>query len=294
MSHFMTSETFGDVRDIHKLKTAVTQSNSQFVIHLAAQAIVLKGYTHARETFDVNINGTLNILEASLDAGCERILVVTTDKVYKDAGKSEGYEESDALQGWDPYAASKAAADILAQSWLELYRDKIRVDIARGGNVIGGGDDSEFRLVPDIEKAVTLGLPVTLRNSAQVRPWQHALDCLDGYLAIANGVSGDVNTWNVGPSNDDSQLSVEEFSKLYLDRRGSNTSILTTEQQSKETEFLRLDSSRILRELAWQPRWNSQRAISMTAKWHKRVADGESTRDVTFSQVDDYLERNVL
>jgi CDP-glucose 4,6-dehydratase len=290
----MTSETFGDVRDIHKLKTAVTQSNSQFVIHLAAQAIVLKGYTHARETFDVNINGTLNILEASLDAGCERILVVTTDKVYKDAGKSEGYEESDALQGWDPYAASKAAADILAQSWLELYRDKIRVDIARGGNVIGGGDDSEFRLVPDIEKAVTLGLPVTLRNSAQVRPWQHALDCLDGYLAIANGVSGDVNTWNVGPSNDDSQLSVEEFSKLYLDRRGSNTSILTTEQQSKETEFLRLDSSRILRELAWQPRWNSQRAISMTAKWHKRVADGESTRDVTFSQVDDYLERNVL
>ena len=294
MSHFMTSETFGDVRDMQKLKTAVTQSNSQFVIHLAAQAIVLKGYTHARETFDVNINGTLNVLEASLDAGCERILVVTTDKVYKDAGKREGYEESDALQGWDPYAASKAAADILAQSWLELYRDKIRVDIARGGNVIGGGDDSEFRLVPDIEKAVTLGLPVTLRNSAQVRPWQHALDCLDGYLAIANGVNGDVNTWNVGPSNNDSQLSVEEFSKLYLDRRGSNTSILTTEQQSKETEFLRLDSSRILRELAWQPRWNSQRAISMTAKWHKRVADGESTRDVTFSQVEDYLERNAL
>jgi CDP-glucose 4,6-dehydratase len=293
MSEFLASETFGDVRDFTKLSNAVERSKSELTIHFAAQPLVLSSYANPRETFDVNINGSLNVLEASLQAGCDRVLVVTTDKVYKDSGKKGGYHESDALQGWDPYAASKAAADIVTQSWLEVYRDEIRVDIARAGNVIAGGDDSESRLVPDIEKAVSFGQAVTLRNSLQVRPWQHSLDCLDGYLAIANTASGSSNTWNVGPSKGDTLFTVANVARLYLECRGSKAEVIEARREGKETDFLSLDSSRISNELSWQPKWSSGTAIKMTAEWHSRVERGESPRDVTMSQVDDYLKNNI-
>jgi CDP-glucose 4,6-dehydratase len=289
LSKLMTSETFGDIRDSAELTDAISNSKADLVVHFAAQPIVLNGYKNARETFEVNIMGTLNTLEASLRAGCERVLVVTTDKVYKDLGEPRRYKEQDALQGLDPYSASKASADILAQSWLQLHREDIRVDVARGGNVIAGGDDSEFRLVPDIESSISLGTALSLRNSAQVRPWQHALDCIDGYLAIASRATSDVNTWNVGPATQDSSYTVGEFAKLYLASRESRVEVLEAQAEYKETAYLRLDSSQIFRELSWLPRWRSEQSINMTAEWHSRVQRGESPRDVTLDQVQKYL-----
>jgi len=286
----MTSEEFGDIRDLSKLSKAISKSKADLVVHFAAQPLVLKSYSNPIETFEVNINGTLNALEASLQAGCKRILIITTDKVYKDTGLLQGYSELDPLQGWDPYAASKAAADIVAQSWLELHRKEMRVDIARGGNVIAGGDDSEFRLVPDIERSIANKGAILLRNSSQVRPWQHALDCLDGYLTIASGPDGKLNTWNVGPSDSDLYFTAGEFTKLYLQARGVSVPVLESAGKKKETAFLKLDSSQICRELTWQPRWQSKKAITMTAVWHKRVQDGEDPRLVTISQVESFLE----
>jgi CDP-glucose 4,6-dehydratase len=291
IAKLLESEVFGDVRDFDALKVAVSKSGADLVVHFAAQPIVLKSYEDPVLTFEANINGTLNTLEASYQTGCPRVLIITTDKVYKDIGKTEGYSEGDALQGWDPYAASKAGADILAQSWLELHRSDIRVDIARGGNVIAGGDDSDFRLVPEIERAIVSNDSVRLRNSSQVRPWQHALDCLDGYLAILQKGGGDLNTWNVGPLNDDATFTSREFTQIYLEARGSSANIVQSQTLEKETDFLRLDTTQIQRELGWRPKLSSEEAISLTANWHKRVQLGEGEMAVTRSQVDEYLER---
>ncbi len=292
LSRLFESEVFGDVRDLDSLALALLKSKADLVVHFAAQPIVIESYKRAMETFEVNINGTINTLEASLRAGCRRVLIVTTDKVYKDRGISGGYSENDALQGWDPYAASKAAADIVTQSWLELHRTEIRVDVARGGNVIGGGDDSAYRLVPEIERAISSNDSVRLRNSSQVRPWQHALDCLDGYIAIITGATGGLNTWNVGPINSDKSYTSREFTKIYLDARGYSVGVIETSSPEKETEFLRLDTTQIFRELGWRPKWNSQLAIGLTADWHKRVQFGEDPLNVTLSQVEKYLGRS--
>lgn len=288
-SALMNSEVYADIRELDQLKSAIRKSKANLVVHFAAQPIVLRGYTNAMETFDVNINGTLNALEASLQAGCERVLIITTDKVYKDLGKFSAYSEQDPLQGWDPYSASKAAADIATQSWLELYRDVMRVDIARGGNVIAGGDDSEFRLVPDIERAVLTGESVKLRNSTQVRPWQHALDCLSGYVAIATSAKGAQNTWNIGPKSDDEKFTAGQFAKKYLRARGSAIGIVESPSALKETAFLSLDSSLAFSELGWSPTWGSQEAITMTAEWYSRVELGEHPKSVTLSQVGHYI-----
>lgn len=292
LSELMASEVFGDIRDFAELKKAISESKADLVVHFAAQPLVLRSYKNAKETFEININGTLNTLEASIQSECERVLVITTDKVYKDLEKAQGYSEQDPLQGWDPYAASKAAADILTQSWLELHRHEMRVDVARGGNVIAGGDDSEFRLVPDIERAISNGDALRLRNSSQVRPWQHVLDCLDGYLAITTGAIGKINTWNVGPSDDDLCLTIRQFAKQYLIARGSSIDVIESNSTQKETAFLRLDSSQMSRELSWRPRWDSQKAITMTADWFGRVQGGEDSRSMMFSQINQYLSKN--
>jgi len=289
----MSSEEFGDVRDFQRLQNAISRSNAELVVHFAAQPLVLESYKNAKDTFEININGTLNTLEASLGAGCEKVLIITTDKVYKDIGLQRGYSEQDSLQGWDPYAASKAAADILAQSWLELHRDAMRVDVARGGNVIGGGDDSEFRLVPDLEKAIESGTSVQLRNPNQVRPWQHVLDCLDGYLKILSSSSGPLNTWNVGPSKNDPPRTTLEFTSIYLDARGAAVDVIKSVAAQKETAFLRLDSEQIFREFAWSPKWESRKAIGLTGDWHRRVQFGEDPLAVTRSQIEEYLSTKV-
>jgi CDP-glucose 4,6-dehydratase len=283
------SETFGDVRDSGALTNCIRQVSPDAVVHLAAQSLVLTSLEKPMETFAVNINGTLNVLEAALSAECPHILVVTTDKVYKDSGNRNGYSENDPLQGRDPYAASKAAADMVAQSWMEIHRGDIRVNIARGGNVIAGGEDSSHRLVTDIEASISDGRPIELRNPSQVRPWQHALDCLDGYLTILRSGNLSPNVWNVGPMSDDETFTAHEFAKIYLEARQSKSEIVSVSSGHRETDVLQLDSSRIYAELGWRPTWTSRQAIEKAATWFQRVESGSDPRGLVFSQVDEYL-----
>ncbi len=181
MSNICTSHVEGDIRDISLLANAAAQANPDVIIHLAAQPLVIRGYQEPFETFSTNVNGTLNLLQVATKLRSNpSVLVVTTDKVYRP--KDEGsYVESDALGGLDPYSASKAMADLMSQSWAYVYSG-LRVAVARAGNVIGPFDHSENRLLPDINRSLATGDPLSIRFPSAVRPWQHVLDCLAGYL----------------------------------------------------------------------------------------------------------------
>lgn len=289
-----SEEFFGDVRDRTEIRRAIESSRVDTVIHLAAQPIVLTGYQKPLATFETNFNGSLNVIESCLNSDVKKLLVVTTDKVYFDDNRVHGYMESDKLGGFDPYAASKAAADIATQSYMGFLANSLRIDVARGGNVIGGGDDSSFRLIPDIEKAIRTGSALEVRNPHQVRPWQHAMDCLDGYMAILNRSDYENEIWNVGPSQKDSGMSVEELVALYNEARSASLRMEVKPLVGvKETATLKLDISKIETKLGWAPRWSTVDSVQKTAEWHLRVELGEDPFAVTMSQVDDYLRRTI-
>jgi CDP-glucose 4,6-dehydratase len=190
-----------DIRDRAAMKQAVEMIDPEVIIHLAAQPLVRESYRIPVETFDTNVLGTLNILEATRELKhLKAALIITTDKVYKNHNHLRGYVETDELGGDDPYSASKAAADIAAQSWIKSFA-KVPMAIARAGNVIGGGDWAQDRIIPDLVNAYSSGILPTLRYPNAIRPWQHVLDCLNGYLKLINhqlssGVGGE---WNFGP-----------------------------------------------------------------------------------------------
>jgi len=283
------AEFFSDVRRKEDLVSACESYNPDTVIHLAAQPIVLTGYAKPLETFETNFNGTVNVIEACKEAEVSKLIVVTTDKVYLDDGREISYSESDKLGGFDPYAASKAAADIATQSYISIGSDVLRIDIVRGGNVIGGGDDSLFRLVPDLETAISEGAALSIRNPEQIRPWQHALDCLDGYLAVHDRAGGVGEAWNIGPSEKDSSLSVSDFIDLYAAHR--NQKIVTFHEplvNAKETAILKLNTSKMKSALEWEPTWDTVMSVRKTAEWFSRVENGESPFEVTMSQVENY------
>lgn len=283
------SEFFSDVRHKQDLVNAFKAYGPDSVIHLAAQPIVLTSYDEPLETFETNFNGTVNVIEACKESGVSKLIVVTTDKVYLDDGREISYSESDKLGGFDPYAASKAAADIATQSYISIGSGDLRIDIVRGGNVIGGGDDSPFRLVPDLEAAISKRAALSIRNPGQIRPWQHALDCLDGYLAVHDRAGGGGETWNVGPSKKDSSLSVRDFIDLYAAHRNQKIETLYEPLiNAKETAILRLNTSKIQSALGWEPTWDTAASVMKTAEWFSRVENGESPFEVTMSQVESY------
>jgi CDP-glucose 4,6-dehydratase len=286
---FLKSETIADIRDARRLNQSVSKSGADTLIHFAAQPLVLEGYLNPRETFEVNVLGTLNAIEASVAAGIENILIITTDKVYRDTGLPQAYKEPAPLGGFDPYAASKASADILSQSYANLLAGKTKFNIARGGNVIGGGDIAPNRLVPDIERSIASGAAVQIRNPNQTRPWQHVLDCLDGYLKILEGPQNPQVAWNVGPANADPSLKVMDFVNIYMNLRHPKAPINLMSAQHHESEHLKLDIEKLEIEHNWKPLFGPEESIKMTAEWFNEVDLGENPRDVTIRQVTSYL-----
>ncbi len=293
LSRMFEHEFISDVRDFDALTKALAVSEPDVVIHMAAQPLVLQGYRDPHHTFDVNFNGTLNCVEASIRAGVQQLLVITTDKVYKDDGRSFAYSEDDELGGFDPYAASKSAADILTQSYMMAIDSGVQIDVARGGNVIGGGDDSSNRIIPDIERSISEQIPFGLRNPGQVRPWQHALDCLDGYLEIISKSVSKGEVWNIGPLATDEAIDTLSFSEIYREAREAHFEILNEAPQGpKETKTLLLNSEKAQNQLSWRPKWSSREAIRETAHWHREVEKGKDVFEVTLSQVERYLARD--
>lgn len=280
-----------DVRHRTEIRAAIEKINPEVVIHLAAQPLVRESFRIPIETFDINILGTLNILEATRNLNkLKAVLIVTTDKVYKNHNNLRGYIESDEIGGDDPYSASKAAADIATQSWIKSFA-KVPVAIARAGNVIGGGDWAQDRLIPDLVNAYSNSQLPTLRNPNAIRPWQHVLDCLNGYLAlvkkqISEGFSGE---WNFGPDLSEKH-SVGELASLFATAWGvvGDAWNVDVEPQLHEPAALLLNSGKSRKELGWKNNIDFKTSLIWTADWYQ-ASEKVSPRYLCESQIKKFV-----
>lgn len=282
-----------DIRDAATTRTAIRDLSPDVVIHMAAQPLVRASYSDPRWTMETNVMGTLSVLEGvSETPSVKGLVAVTTDKVYRNVGQVEGYVESDALGGQDPYSASKAMSDILITSWTDSF-GPCPTTIARAGNVIGGGDVSADRLFPDLIDSFAAGRPAKLRYPEAVRPWQHVLDCLAGYVALAEAtVAGNATgAWNFGPD-PDAFRTVGEAATVAAAYWGEGAS--WTSQPGKhlhEAAMLTLDSSRAHRWLHWHDALDFDSAVRWTIEWARQVRAGGSARNVCFEQIDAHAAR---
>ncbi|MCD9572467.1 CDP-glucose 4,6-dehydratase [Pseudomonas protegens] len=292
----------GDLRDLGALLELIAQTQPEVVLHLAAQPLVREGYRDPLGTYSSNVMGTLNLLEAIRQTGGVRACVlVTTDKVYANQEWLWPYRENEALGGHDPYSSSKACCELLAQSYAasffapERYAEHgLALATARAGNVLGGGDFAPERLIPDVLRAWSAGEPVTLRYPQAVRPWQHALEPLAGYLQLAACLyeqgPGFNGAWNFGPGEAD-MCSVGEVVELLAHRWPESPGLRVEPSDLHEAGLLRLDSSRARQHLAWQPRWSLRQCLEHTLDWHLAWRAGEDMRAVSLDQLNIYKER---
>ncbi|MDX9707117.1 MAG: CDP-glucose 4,6-dehydratase [Azospira sp.] len=285
----------GDIRDPQALAAALAAARPQIILHLAAQALVSEGYADPGGTYATNVMGTLNLLEAARrQPGIEAIVVVTTDKCYENRESEHAYRETDPLGGHDPYSSSKACTEILVASWRRSFfsgSGQASIATARAGNVIGGGDWAGNRLVPDLLAAFAAGETAVLRHPAAVRPWQHVLEPLGGYLLLAERLTADpalAGAWNFGPELEDC-VSVgtvaDKVAALWPTpaRWQSQPSSLP-----HEAGLLRLDASHAREKLGWQPRWRLDRALEQTVAWHIAWQEGVDMGDFCRQQIEAY------
>jgi len=270
-------EIFADIRNSEACIQAVAETKPEVVFHLAAQPLVRRSYRDPLETWNTNVIGTANVLEACRQCpSVKAIVVVTTDKCYANKERVQPYRESDRLGGHDPYSASKAGAELVAASYRDSYfrETGIKIATARAGNVIGGGDLAEDRLLPDAVRAFVRNQPLVLRNPQATRPWQHVLEPLSGYVALAERMltapDGGFDTgWNFGP-NAEGNASVgdvaEKFGHLWGDGK---VECLKNHDGPHEAGLLQLDNSRAKSLLGWSPRWSLDEALRHTAEWYR-------------------------
>ena len=278
---------FEDIRDKTKLNNFVQRVQPDALIHLAAQPIVRKSYLNPLDTFETNVMGTWNVLhELTESNSIKASLVITTDKVYLNENNGKHFKESDPLGAADPYSTSKAAADLLVQSWKKCHSEKL-ISIARAGNVIGGGDIGEDRLVPDIIRAIESRTALKIRYPNSTRPWQHVLDCVNGYLDLLEKsylekIDG---IWNFGPMESD-EKSVESVVKTFLNYLKSDLTVEYDFSISREeANRLMLNSEKAVAELEWHRKFSSDDAIKWTAEFYSRVDHGETYLNVMRDQV---------
>lgn len=294
MSDLFATETFNDIGGSRDILDFVEKVKPHSVFHFAAQPLVRVSYEQPLTTFMTNVMGTVNLLEAirRYDANIPTV-VATTDKVYANFGQQKPFVEDDSLGGWDPYSASKASADIAALSYIRSYRLN-NTAVVRAGNVIGGGDWSKDRLIPDVIRSLINNSSLEIRYPEAVRPWQHVLDCLNGYLTLSNklhegGLSG---PWNFGPSLDHGLKTVREVVTKVCEIWGMSRDYReSAEKQLHESNFLMLDSNKARTLLGWSDRFTFQEALEATVLFYRRVQNGESARAVVFEQVESYLRR---
>ncbi|MEN6374050.1 MAG: CDP-glucose 4,6-dehydratase [Smithella sp.] len=270
----------GDVRDLKAVKHAFDIAQPEIVFHLAAQPIVRKSYDDPKTTFDTNIGGTVNVLEATRNCpAVKSVVIVTSDKCYENKEWQWGYRENDPMGGHDPYSASKGAAEIVATSYLRSFFDKngqgphLGLATARAGNVIGGGDWAKDRIIPDCVRALSANKPIVLRNPQATRPWQHVLDPLAGYLLLAAHLFDNPvkfsGAWNFGPYTLD-QITVRTMAERFVTVWGCGTIKTPTMKKAyHETHFLHLNIDKTLFELKWRPVLDSSSAINWTVDWYK-------------------------
>lgn len=281
----------GDVRDLGHLKKVLDVEEPEVVFHLAAQPLVLRSYLEPIETFEVNVMGTANVLEAARSCPSVKACVcITSDKCYENQEIDYAYREGDRLGGSDPYSASKGAAELVISSYRRSFlRERPIVASTRAGNVIGGGDWAEKRIIPDIVRCLNSGKPLVLRNPNSVRPWQHVLDPLNGYLLLASRMlEGDANAaqaWNFGPGG--KPHTVKQVAEMMMAAWGRTVPIeIIPNQGYQESKLLMLDWSKAAEELEWRPLLDIDKAVSYTVEWYKAWSEGGDMAKVTDRQIE--------
>ena len=291
-----------DVRDLERLSFEMAAAKPEVVIHLAAQPLVRESFERPVETYQVNVLGTVNLLESvRRTPGVRAVVNVTTDKCYQNMESPSGYREEDRLGGYDPYASSKACSELVTEAYRSSYfnpadypRHRTALATARAGNVIGGGDWAADRLVPDCLRALLGGKEITLRNPGAIRPWQHVLEPLSGYLRLASllaqagiGYSG---AWNFGPAAGDAMPVGWIAQRLCEGWGGASALRLDVGEQPHETSCLRLDSAKAQEGLGWRPRWGLDTALTQIIDWTKAYQRGEGMHEVSRRQIACYEE----
>jgi CDP-glucose 4,6-dehydratase len=283
-----------DIRDAEAVKKSIHSFRPEFVIHMAAQPLVRRSYAIPVETYETNVMGTINVLEALRGfTSASSVVIVTTDKCYENHESGRAYEEGDSLGGHDPYSSSKAMAEIATAAYRNSYFRNlpVRVASARAGNVIGGGDWAEDRIVPDAMKALNKGDKISVRNPKAVRPWQHVLEPLGGYLTLAAGLAEHASlatAFNFGPGPDSNRTVAALVTEILKNRQGSweDTSDPTA---LHEATLLNLSIQKANRLLDWKPKWGFEETIKKTVCWYERVNTGTITpQEITRSQIAEY------
>lgn len=297
----LCESVIADIRDQQKLKDELLAFEPDFVFHLAAQPLVRLSYEIPSETFAVNAIGTAYILDALrlLKKPCT-VVLITTDKVYENKEWHYPYRETDRLGGYDPYSASKACAELVISSYRNCFfnptvysRHHKSIAAARAGNVIGGGDWAKDRIIPDIVKALTKNESIRVRNPCAVRPWQHVLEPLGGYLHLGAKMVEDpilfADSWNFGPLPEDN-LTVEELVMLALEKWGMGDYIKPDlKGEPHEAGLLKLDISKTVNSLGWMPKYKAKKAIETTLEWYQKVSMGELGVTLVNGQITNFL-----
>jgi CDP-glucose 4,6-dehydratase len=295
----LAESIIADIRDSEKLTYEIQAFQPDMVFHLAAQPLVRRSYVIPAETFEVNAIGTANLLQAlqQLPGKCT-VVIVTTDKVYENREKAILYKETDRLGGYDPYSASKACTELVVSSFRNSFfhpdayaQHQKAIASARAGNVIGGGDWSEDRIIPDIVRALQAGKTIPVRNPAAIRPWQHVLEPLTGYLLLAAGLHNNPSdyspAYNFGPMPND-HLTVKDLVTTAVQRWGMGSwEDASDARQPHEATLLQLDISLAMEELQWHPKLSAAEAIRWTLEWYRQPAEKQA--DFTFQQIKNYL-----
>jgi CDP-glucose 4,6-dehydratase len=291
----LANSTIADIRDATVLKQSMQAAQPDIVFHLAAQPLVRYAYQAPAETYAVNVMGTVNLLEAVRAVTSVRAVVnVTTDKVYENRERNEPYVEDEALGGYDPYSSSKACTELVTSAYRRSFMSTASIGLAsaRAGNVIGGGDWSADRLLPDFLRAIDAGKTLLIRYPDAIRPWQHVLEPLSGYLCLAERLAQDVGlsqAWNFGPDQRDARSVkwiVDDLCRLIP---GASWQSETAPLQH-EAGTLKLDSSKAQQHLGWRPRWGLDTALEKTVSWHLAWKRGANMQAFSLAQIGEYLE----
>jgi len=292
----------GDIRDRTLLADAMKEARPDIVLHMAAQPLVRESYVTPVETYETNVMGTVHVLDAVRQVpGVRSVVIVTTDKCYENREWEWGYRENEAMGGYDPYSSSKGCAELVTSAYRNSFfnpstyaKHGVAVASGRAGNVIGGGDWAADRLIPDIMRAISQGETVNIRNPHAIRPWQHVLEPLSGYLMLAEKLYTDgprfADAWNFGPNDSDAQP-VQAIVERLTSQWGDGAEWrLDGGDHPHEATFLKLDCSKAHARLGWRPRWDLNHTLDTIVAWYKSAARDEDLKTVTLAQIDQYTQ----
>ena len=287
----------GDIRNLKELENIFNEVNPEIVIHMAAQPLVRESYENPHFTYETNVMGTVNICECIRNSdNVKSFLNVTTDKVYENKEKQEGYKEDEKLGGFDPYSNIKSCSEIITRSYNNSFFKEMNIatSTARAGNVIGGGDFAKDRIIPDCVKSALSNQDIIIRNPHSIRPYQHVLEPLNVYLTIVKKQYEDMNYsgyYNVGPDDEDC-ISTGKLATLFCDQWGNDLKWINKSEMDAphEANFLKLNTSKVKETFNWKSKWNIDKAVEKTVEWTKHYMDNENMGSCTDKQIEEFFK----